>query len=212
MPNEGQDDLYDLAPDTAAAPPKIVGTYVPPPPRVASPPTPRPPRLSPTAAGAAATAKPVDPEALKSFYLPLWLLAGGVAIHVVAAMLGRPTFDAALREVGLGLIVGTATMLGGMLIAAKFRGIDLGPLGPAAMKLAAICIAPAAVVLLLTPALRVIPFGGLLGFAGEFVLYFALLGVMFDLDESDTWYCVCVIFLVRLGVYFGLLAINAHFA
>ena len=26
--------------------------------------------------------------------------------------------------------------------------------------------------------------------------------MLFDLDESDTWYCVLVIFLVRLGVYF----------
>jgi hypothetical protein len=45
------------------------------------------------------------------------------------------------------------------------------------------------------------------GWVAEFVLYFALLGVLFELDESDTWYCVCVIFLVRLAAYFLLLAV-----
>jgi hypothetical protein len=44
--------------------------------------------------------------------------------------------------------------------------------------------------------------GGLAGLGVQFVLYFALLGALFDLDESDTWYCVWVIFLVRLAVYF----------
>jgi hypothetical protein len=42
----------------------------------------------------------------------------------------------------------------------------------------------------------------LIGLAGQFVLYFALLGALFDLDESDTWYCMMVIFLIRLLVYF----------
>jgi hypothetical protein len=52
--------------------------------------------------------------------------------------------------------------------------------------------------------------GGLLGLAGNFVLYFALLGALFDLEESDTWYCVWVIFLVRLAVYFAILSVRAR--
>src|SRR5207249_2030428 len=82
------------------------------------------------------------------------------------------------------------------------RAIALGPFWVAVFKLAAVSVAPGATVALLTPALNFIPLGAILGWIGEFALYFALLGVFFDLDESDTWYCVCVIFLLNLGVYF----------
>ncbi len=30
-------------------------------------------------------------------------------------------------------------------------------------------------------------------------------GVLFDMDESDTWYCVAVIFLVNVAVYLSLM-------
>jgi hypothetical protein len=97
-------------------------------------------------------------------------------------------------------------MLAGIVLAARWRGIDLGGFWTAAFKLAAVAVAPAAAVTLATPVLRLVPLGGLLGWAGEFVLYFALLGALFDLDQSDTWYCVLVIFLVRLAVFFSLFA------
>ena len=29
--------------------------------------------------------------------------------------------------------------------------------------------------------------------------------MFFDLDESDTWYCVSVIFLINLAVYFAMM-------
>jgi hypothetical protein len=73
-------------------------------------------------------------------------------------------------------------------------------------------VAPSAVVRLASPVLDFVPLGSLVGWIGEFVLYFALLGVLFDLDESDTWYCVCVIFLVRLAVYFMLLAVMGRWS
>ena len=69
--------------------------------------------------------------------------------------------------------------------------------------------APHAAVTLLSPVLDHIIFGSLIGFAVMFVAYFALLGALFDLDQSDTWYCICVIILVQLAVYFGLLAVGA---
>ena len=136
--------------------------------------------------------------------MPLWLLGGGVVVDVVAAFLRQRCFcfDVALKEVGLHLIIGTTLMLAGVLLAAKLRGIALGPFWVTVMKLASISVAPQAIVALATPMLNVIPFGGLVGWVGEFALYFALLGVFFDLDESDTWYCVCITFLVSLGVYF----------
>ena len=104
------------------------------------------------------------------------------------------------------MIAGTILMLAGIIPAARWRGVELGSFWTVVLKLAAITAAPSAVVRLVSPVLDVVPLGGLVGWIGEFVLYFALLGVLFDLDESDTWYCVCVIFLVRLAVYFALLA------
>jgi hypothetical protein len=50
-----------------------------------------------------------------------------------------------------------------------------------------------------------IPFGGIAVLIVNFILYFALLGMFFDLDESDTWYCVSVIFLVNLAVHFAMM-------
>ena len=137
--------------------------------------------------------------------MPLWLLGGGVVIEVAGALFRKPTPKTVFLDVGVNLIAGTAIMLVGILLAARWRGIDLGRFWTAVLKLAAISVAPAALGTALTPLLRVIPLGGLLGLAGEFVLYFALLGALFDLDQDDTWYCVLVIFLVRLAVYFTLI-------
>jgi hypothetical protein len=146
-----------------------------------------------------------DPETLKNLHMPMWLLGGGVAIEVVAALLAqRGGIVAALATVAAQLIVGTVFMLIGILWAVKFRGIALGPFWIAVFKIAAISVAPAAPVAIFTPFLNHLPLGGLIGLAAEFVLCFALLGVLFDLDQSDTWYCVCVIFIAHLAVYFSL--------
>ena len=146
--------------------------------------------------------KPVD------LYLPLALLSGGAVVHVVAAMLQSRSgagFQAALREIGMGLVIGPAVMMVGLLIAAKFRAIDFGNFGTAAMKLAAIAIAPGAIGILIAPLGSVIPLVGGLGvFIVEFALYFALIGAMFKLDESDTWYCVCVFFVLNVAMYFAM--------
>ena len=104
----------------------------------------------------------------------------------------------------MDLTAGTAVMLLAMFIAAKVRGIDLGKLGVAAYKLAAISIAPVAIGEFITPIARFIPFGGVIAWIVECILFFALLGALFDLDESDTWYCVCVMFVTRVALYFAL--------
>jgi len=93
------------------------------------------------------------------------------------------------------------------VLAARLRGIELGQFWTVVLKLAAITVAPSAVVRLATPVLDFVPLGWIVGFIAEFVLYFALLGVLFDLDESDTWFCVWVLFLVRVAVYFALAAL-----
>lgn len=147
-----------------------------------------------------------DERRLKDLQLPLVLLCGGIVFEVIAAFLKTRNFEPAMRRVGAELIVGTLLMLAGIALAARLRGIELGQFWTVVLKLAAITVAPSAVVRLATPVLDYVPLGWIVGFIAEFALYFALLGVLFDLDESDTWYCVWVIFLVRLAVYFLLLA------
>src|SRR5207245_8513862 len=53
-----------------------------------------------------------DTETIKDLYMPLWLLAGGVVIDVVAAFFQqRGTIESALTQVGVQLILGTTIML-----------------------------------------------------------------------------------------------------
>jgi hypothetical protein len=150
---------------------------------------------------------PVDAEQIKNVYLPLGLLAGGVFIELLSTLVWTHHIGSALIELALDLTVGTGVMLLAMWIAAKVRGINLGRLDVAAYKLAAVSIAPEAAVEFITPVLNYIPLGFVLVFVAQFILFFALLGALFDLDESDTWYCVCVMFITRTALYFGLMAI-----
>jgi hypothetical protein len=193
------DDLYDLAP---SAPSPVVGPQ-------------RPKRSASTEPVVLAyhgtpggARKEFDERTLKDLHLPLVLLCGGIVIEVIAAFVRARNFGPAMRHVGVDLVIGTGLMLVGILLAARFRGIELGRFWTVVLKLAAITVAPFALVRLATPVLNFVPLGWSVGFLAEFVLYFALLGVLFDLDESDTWYCVWVIFLVRLAVYFLLLGVG----
>ena len=136
---------------------------------------------------------------------PAEVLGGGVAVGVVAAFVRDRRLPDALTHVALDLVIGTLLMLVGLLLAARARAIDLGGFWTAVLKLAAISVAPAAAADLLAPLFAFIPLGGLVLLVVQFVVYFALIGALFDLDQSDTWYCVCVIFLVRLAVYFTLM-------
>jgi hypothetical protein len=154
------------------------------------------------------------PDKIVDFQMPIWLIAGGTLIEISAAFIRAggvtPRLRVQLMAAGLQLIAGTFVMLVGLLIAARIRQIDLGRLPVAVLKLAAVAIAPGAAVTFMSPFLGLIPFvGGIAGFILQFVLYFALLGALFKMDESDTWYCVCVIFVVSIGVYFGIIAVIA---
>jgi hypothetical protein len=155
----------------------------------------------------AASGEPASTDAIKNLYMPLWLLGGGIAVDFVAAALFSESARWAALWLTCQLFIMTAVMLAGIWIAAHLRGIDLGDRWAAVLKLSSISVAPTAAGVLVWPALRFIPFGGLLGLGIEFVLYFALLGALFDLDESDTWVCVWTIFLVRVVVSLAL----AHF-
>lgn len=145
-----------------------------------------------------------EPEPLINFWLPLWLIGGSVVIDLfIAPLTERGDSHHSLFEIAANILLGVAVMLPAVLLAAKFRGISLGPFGAALLKLAAVSVAPAAAVALASPVFNVIPFGGLVSFAVSFAIYFALLGVFFNLDESDTWYLVGLIFVISVGLYFA---------
>jgi len=191
-PQPPDPDTYDFAP--APAPPKparaVRGDSI------ASP--------KPVIAYQSAAQKPVspaDPQSIMSIYAP-WMLAGSVAVEVVAAYFKERNFRLAIIGLGIGLVLGTIVKVAGILLLGRLRQIDFGPFWMSVLKLAAVTTVTDAVFILVYPLLMFIPLGGLLGLGGQFVLFFALLGALFNLDEQDTWYCVFVFFLLDLAVYF----------
>lgn len=180
------------------------------------PESPRPAAVRPPVArtqSPAARLEPPEPapDPTITLYAPLWLLAGGIVIEVTAAFWHDPhDLIGAATHLLVSLVLYTAVQLVAVSIAAKLRGINLGSVGTAALRLAAITVAPVAMVQLFAPLLGILPFGGLIGLAAQFLLYFALLGALFEMEESDTWYCLCVIFLVSLGFYFAMMATPLH--
>ena len=158
---------------------------------------------TPAKGAAAASGGLVDTETLKKRHIPLWLLGGGAAIELISEFVfGHNDFATAMNHIVGQIVVGTILMMVGVFLAAKFRGIQIGSFSSAALKLAAISVAPSAVGDLLMPIAGLVPLlGGLVVLIVQFILYFALLGALFDLEESDTWWCVWVIFLINLGVF-----------
>jgi hypothetical protein len=144
------------------------------------------------------------PDRVKDLYMPLALIAGGTVIELGQAVLRRGGIDqlfATIVGVGVYMIVNTVLMLVGIFIVAKLREISFGPLPTAVIKLCGISIGPGAFGGLVGAMLAWIPLGGLIGWLVAFVLYFALLGALFDLEESDTWWCVIIIFAVKVGAF-----------
>ncbi|WP_428936810.1 hypothetical protein [Fontivita pretiosa] len=153
------------------------------------------------------------PDRVKDLYLPATLIGLGVVVRLAYYLLwlGGTTRGATsvLSDIALEMVLGSAVLLVTILIAGKLRQIDFGPLPVAVFKLFAIVLGPTGVALLAAPLFIWIPLaGGLIYWIVEFCLYFAFLGALFDLDQSDTWYCVMVAFLVRIAIYFGLLVLR----
>jgi len=201
-PNSSEGELYDVAPERASA--------VPPPPSAPAPAVLR--YQSPASAAVSAPADSYFPDKLKDSQFPLAMLIGGLVVEWIAAFWRfRGETDMALRaisQIGIDVVASTALMLPALFIAARFRHIDFGRFWAAVLKLSAISIAPSAVMTILDVPLSIIPFGFLIVWVAGFCFYFALIGAFFDLDQSDTWYCVLVIFLIKLGIYFAAMAIK----
>lgn len=156
-----------------------------------------------------------SPEKLRDLHAPLVLIGIGVFVQWVAAWLRsshtRTALSGTLIYVTVEMVISTAFMLIAVFIAARLRQIQLGKFWSAILKLAAVSVAPSAIVKLLYPFLLLIPFfGWLVGDIIEFCLFFALLGYFFDMDESDTWFCVIVMIIVSITITLALPLILAR--
>lgn len=182
---------------------------------VAAPPIAPPPAMPPVvkplayAHGAAAGESVADqyfPDKTKDLHLPLALILVGTVVEVGMGMFYREgTVPKMLAGVGIGMAVNTALMLIAVFAVAKMRGIKFGPLPTAILKLSGISIGPGAIGGLIGFGLGWLPlFGGLIGLVAGFCLYFASIGALFDLDESDTWWLVITIFVVELLATFAI--------
>jgi hypothetical protein len=146
-------------------------------------------------------------DEIRDVWLPVWLIAGGLLIDVASVLIGSrfgPNgISRSLAHIGTQKAVTTVVLLAGMLIATRLRQLKLGSFPLGVLKLAAIAIAPGAIVTLLTPPMMFVPVAGpLVAMLIGFAVYFALIGALFDLDQSDTWYCVMVIFVLSVALYF----------
>jgi hypothetical protein len=151
------------------------------------------------------------PDKIKDLYAPLWLIGGSTVVQIIGTYLatrGAPgSFSWGLAQLTAQMIIGTILMLVGILVAARIREISFGPFWTALLKLAAISVAPDAIRWAGGLFFYLIPvIGPIVNWLIGFCIYFALIGVLFDLDENDTWYCVCVIFVVKLAVFLAILA------
>jgi hypothetical protein len=207
---DSKDDPYDLAPDAPATKPASQHPEYASLDQNAASPTPPLRTLSyRTHRRSGDGPHKLDVDQLTKQTLPLWLLTGGLLIEGAITFL-RARFwwsdpNIALLHLLMNVGVSTIVMMAGVLITAKVRQIQIGSLPNAMLRLAALIIATDAAADLLTPLAYFIPFGGIAMLLVNFALYFALLGTFFDLDESDTWYCLCVIFLIHLALYFTML-------
>jgi hypothetical protein len=204
---DGPQDEYDLAPNTPA-PATVVAHPVQDRAETISDQPAAPSRILSyrTNPGIGSNSGPVDldTEKVTKQILPLWILTGGLLVEGFVAFLhARSNPTPAMIHLFVSVGAGTLLMMAGVMIAARVRQIQFGSYASAALRLSAVVVGVAAVNDLLAPLAGFIPFGGLGLLLVSFALYFALLGAFFDLDESDTWYCICVIFLVHLVVYFA---------
>jgi hypothetical protein len=161
----------------------------------------------PTTPGNPTDIERLFPDRVKDLYMPLALIAAGTLVHVIYAVFqvrgGGYRLPVAMMQLGWHVVVQTGLMLVALLIAAKFRGIQFGPLPTTIIKLCAVTLTPGAVAIIAIPLAFIVPvLGGIVILLVEFCAYFAILGALFDLDQSDTWYCICVIFIVNVTVYF----------
>jgi hypothetical protein len=141
------------------------------------------------------------PDPRRDTYVPLVLIGIGLAVAGVDfgyTMRPGAAVAAAVLVTGFKLIVGMVLMLGSALLAARFAGINFGPIGPALLKLAGLCLAPSALGDLYTSLVGGDMAVSQIGWVVRFVLTWALVSYLFRLDGMHTAIVVFTITVVKL--------------
>jgi hypothetical protein len=158
--------------------------------------------------------EPPDPDRIINYSMPMWLLIGGVIMEMLSALMNARGFSAAISQFCTELIGRTALLVGCVFFAAGLRRFSLGKVNNALFKLIAISVVTLAVYHLANPFLLLLPSFALIthllavptalivGWGLQILLFFILLGVMFDLEEDDTRFCVALIFIASVALHF----------
>ena len=190
-------DTYDLTPDPADAP-HAAPAADPPPPVQAIPYQSVPQRVRDAY-------DVTEGDRLRNLYLPIVLVLVGCAAVFGRIMyfrlFGAPDAAAALRSTGFMLAWNIGVMLLGAFAIAQATGITFGPLSTATIKLAAIAVAPHAVIFLVELIFAHELYGTLLGWLASGALAWWLFCYLFDLDFQEALICAGVTTVLRWFSY-----------
>jgi hypothetical protein len=161
------------------------------------------------ALGAYGDKDPFEPDPKRDTYVPIALLAVGFVLTVINFAWSMDAHSGAAVAGGVigavvKLVVGMVLMLVGALLAAKFAGIDFGPVGPAILKLAGLCLAPSAMGDLVTTLLGGDMAVAQVGWVVMAVVYYVLISYLFRLDGGQTVIVVFAITIVKVIMFFVL--------
>ena len=139
------------------------------------------------------------PDPRRDLHVPVGLLAAGLVLTFIDLNFGG-AFGAvvATMATGIKLVVSTALVLAGGLLAARFGGVYLGELGPALLKLAAVGVFPAALADLVTKLLGGDMAVAILGNAVGVVTCWSLVSYLFRLDGPATMSVVIGVAIVKI--------------
>lgn len=164
----------------------------------------------------------VQPSPIIEFYLPLGLIVLGLLMRFAQAMyFGDDAVDGfldALIVTSMDLAISIPLLLLGLLVSVKLLSVSFGPLGQALFKLLAILLGPAAlgdiVAYVVSGPLGSELAGSFAGFLVAVVTMWVLLSQLFDLEGSDAFYVLIIIYVVNFIVtmFVGIFVLGMMFA
>jgi hypothetical protein len=154
------------------------------------------------------------PDLRRDYHVPLAMLAIGVIVTFIDLNVGG-AFGAVVAAVGtvIKLVVWSAIFTAGAMLAVWLAGINLGPVWPGALKLAAVSVGPSALGDLVTHLLGGDMAVGIIGGTLGVVVCWAMMSYLFRLDGGQTMTVVgaivgvkMVLMLVLGGLFMAVLA------
>ena len=140
---------------------------------------------------------------LHDVYAPLGLLVVGVLVRFLDAHV-RGLHDPAIMTafVMITCTINLVLVFSALLIGVKLMDLGLGTIGPALLKIAAVALLPSAI----GDITRYYTFG-IVAWPMTVIMYYALLYFLFQLDGSEMWIVVAIIWLMQTWVSLLILAL-----